>query len=130
MNWFGSQKGALSLSFIALSSLLLQSYIDTRYILVEDYAWFGASFVLVWTLGYTAILGGWIWALISAAEGRKRAFMVLLGYGVLTAIWIGAGSLVLFLSVPAEGILFSFNLLSGAAASISVAYFLRQAPGK
>jgi hypothetical protein len=71
-------RGSLVLSFLALLSVLVRSYYDTRSILVEDFGHLGRGFTLVWILGFTAIIGGWIWALMSAARGSRAALIALL----------------------------------------------------
>jgi uncharacterized YccA/Bax inhibitor family protein len=127
MAWFTSLKGVVALSFVALLSLLVRSYADTRFILVEDYGHFGMGFVVLWILGYTAIVGGWIWALVAAAGGSRRALIALLAYALVTGLGFGVASLVLFASVPAEVLIFSASLITGVLAATSVSFRLREA---
>lgn len=124
--WFISLNGAITLSMIALFSLLARSYADTRYILVEDFGSLGMGIVVLWIIGYTAIIGGWIWSLVAAAKGSRRALVILLVYALLTALWFGAGSLVQYASVPAEYIIFSLSLITGVLATLSVSLQLRE----
>jgi hypothetical protein len=118
--------GSVTLSVIALLSLLVRSYADTRYILVEDYAQLGSGFVVIWILGFTALIGGWIWALLAAAKGSRQALIGLFAYALLTGLGAGAASLLLFASVPAEVVIFSACLVTGLASSVSIVFQLQR----
>jgi hypothetical protein len=123
--WFNSPDGSIALSLLALLSLLARSYVDTRYILVEDYADQGMGFVIVWILAFTLIIGGWIWALLAAARGSRRALIGMFVYALLTGVGAGAASILLFTSQLAEVFIFTASLVTGLAASISIAFQLR-----
>jgi len=123
--WFRKIKGVLWLSFIALLSLLARSYVDTAFILAEDYSKFGAGFTVVWVLGFTAISGGWVWALVAAAGGNRKSLTVLLVYALVCALGFGAGSLIAYVSYPIEYLIFGANLVTGAVAATSVFQHLR-----
>lgn len=125
MTWVRSLNGVLVLSFLALLTLLLRSYADTAFILPEDFSQLGLGFAAIWILGFTAILGGWIWALISAAKGSRRAVYVLLVYAAVNAIGFGAASLVGYSDQFAEVLVFGSSLLFGALALISGWLYLR-----
>lgn len=125
MTWFRSARGAVTLSFAALVSLLVRSYVDTGFILPEDFGHLGMGFAALWVLGWSAITGGWIWALVAAAAGGGRgAWIALLVYALVTALLFGAWSLIRFLAVPAELAVFSASLVTGVLASVSVGFQL------
>jgi hypothetical protein len=124
--WFRSQTGALELSFIALLSLLFRALFDTRYILPQDFQYLGERFDVVWLAGYTAVVGGWIWALTAAALGSRRALYGLLIYASLGGLLFGFASLILFADHLAEIILFSVSTLAGTLAALSCAALLRR----
>lgn len=125
--WLRSQAGCIALSFVALLTLLVRSYTDTRYILVEDFSALGPGFVALWSLGYAAIIGGWVWALLrAAARDTRAAWMVLLGLGLLTGLGFGAASLVAFANFGVELVVYGANLIAGIASSVAAAGQLRR----
>ncbi len=118
--WFTSSDGAITLSLLALLGLLVRSYADTRYILVEDFNSLGSGFVVLWIFGYTAIIGGWIWALLAASYRRRGGWIALFIFTLLTALIFGAASLLVFANFTVEFVLFGANLITGTLASIAV----------
>lgn len=66
--------------------------------------------------------------LAATTGGSRRALIVLLIYALVAALWFGAASLVLFLSVPAELVLFSSSLIAGILAAIALFRQLWRAP--
>ena len=125
MKWFRSSNGVILLSFLALLSLLFRSYTDTAYILPGDYSGFGTNFSILWFFGYTAILGGWIWALVLTGKGNRGGLMTLLVYSIIVALVFGAISLLVFISYPVEILIYGSNLLFGSIAFVSVVFRLR-----
>ena len=125
MKWFRSSNGAVLLSFFAMLSLLFRSYTDTAYILPGDYSGFGTNFSILWFFGYTAILGGWIWALVLTGKGNRGGLMTLLVYSIIVALVFGAISLLVFISYPVEILIYGSNLLFGSIAFVSVVFRLR-----
>ena len=125
MKWFRSSNGAVLLSFFAMLSLLFRSYIDTAYILPGDYSGFGTNFSILWFLGYTAILGGWIWALIAAGKDSRGGLITLLVYSIIVALVFGAISLLVFVSYPVEILVYGANFLFGSIAFVSILFRLR-----
>jgi uncharacterized YccA/Bax inhibitor family protein len=103
-----------------------RSYFDTRYILVEDFGSLGTGFVALWILGYTAIIGGWMWALLAATSDRPGAWITLLGFALLTGLGFGAASLLAFANFAAEFVLFGASLVAGALASVAVGLQLQR----
>jgi uncharacterized YccA/Bax inhibitor family protein len=123
--WFRSANGVLWLSFFALLSLLVRSYVDTAFILAEDYSRLGFNFTILWILGYMGIIGGWIWALVATAKGSRRSLIALLVYAIIIALGFGAASLLVFVSYPIEILIFGISLITGSIASISALLRLR-----
>lgn len=126
MKWFRSSNGAVTLSFTSLLSLLVRSYVDTGFILLQDFGHLGMGFATLWVLGWSAIVGGWIWALVAAAaRGSRGAWIALLVYALVTALLFGAWSIVSFLSEPAELAIFSASLVTGILAGVAAAFQLK-----
>jgi len=125
MKWFRSSNGVVLLSFLALLSLLFRSYTDTAYILPGDYSGFGTKFSILWFFGYTAILGGWIWALVAAGKDSRGGLITLLVYSIIVALVFGAISLLVFVSYPVEILIYGSNLLFGSIAFVSILFRLR-----
>ena len=125
MKWFRSSNGAVLLSFFAMLSLLFRSYIDTAYILPGDYSGFGTNFSILWFFGYTAILGGWIWALIAAGKDSRGGLITSLVYSIIVALIFGAISLLVFVSYPVEILVYGANFLFGSIAFVSILFRLR-----
>jgi len=123
MTLFRSSNGVGLLSFLALLSLLFRSYMDKAYILPGDYSGFGTNFSILWFFGYTAILGGWIWALVSAGKDSRGGLITLLVYSIVVALVFGVLLLLIFVSYPAEILVYGANFIFGSIAFVSV--FLR-----
>jgi len=125
MKWFQSSNGVVLLSFLALLSLLFRSYTDTAYILPGDYSGFGTNFSILWFFGYTAILGGWIWALVAAGKDSRGGLVTLLVYSIIVALVFGTISLLVFVSYPLEILIYGSNLLFGSIAFVSILFRVR-----
>ena len=123
--WFRSSSGVVLLSFLAVLSLLFRSYFDTAYILPEDYSEFGSNFPILWFFGYTAIIGGWIWALVAAGKDSRGGLITLLVYSTVVALGFGAASLITLVSYPVEILIFGSNFLFGSIAFVSVVFRLK-----
>jgi uncharacterized YccA/Bax inhibitor family protein len=124
--WYTSPSGAITLSLVALLTLLVRSYLDTRYILVEDFGSLGTGFVALWILVYAAIIGGWMWALLAATADRQGAWITLLGFALMTGLGFGAASLLAFANFAVEFVLFGASLVAGLFASAAVGLQLRR----
>jgi hypothetical protein len=117
---FQSLGAVLFTSFLALMSLLVRSYVDTRYILVEDFADMGQGFVGMWIIGYSLVVGGWVWSLISAGRGSTRALYALLVLAIAGSAWFGLGSIILYADHPVEFVIFGASLITGCLAIASI----------
>lgn len=127
ITYLRSRAGGVALSFAALLTLLVRSYTDTRYILVEDFGSLGTGFVAVWIVGYVAIIGVWVWALLRAQAADSRgAWLTLLGLGLLTGLGLGAASLVAFANLRVELVVYGANLIVGIASSAVAAGHVRR----
>jgi len=125
MKWIRSSNGVVVSSLLAMLSLLFRSYMDTAYILPGDYSGFGTNFSILWFFGYTAILGGWIWALVAAGKDSRGGLITLLIYSIVVALVFGVLSLLIFVSYPVEIPIYGSNLLFGSIAFVSVLFRLR-----
>ncbi|MEJ2265510.1 MAG: hypothetical protein P8X95_18875 [Anaerolineales bacterium] len=124
--WFTSRKGALTLSLIALLTLLARSYYDTRFILTEEFSPLAPGMDTWGIIGYTAIVGGNIAILLAATGNSRAAWIALLVYNLFTGLGMGAGSLVVYLSNTLELVIFTASLITGVPAALSVGFQLRR----
>jgi hypothetical protein len=125
--WLRSRAGGVALSYAAFLALLVRSYTDTRFILVEDFGALGTGFVILWIVGYAALIGGWTWALLRAAVGHGRgAWLALLGFGLLAGFGFGAASLLAFANFRAELVVYGANLVTGVASAVAAWVQLRR----
>ncbi len=132
--WFTSLNGVVTLSVVALLTLVGRTFLDARYVLTEDYPDAGKGMVGLSILGFLALVGGWIWALLATAGGSQAAMIVLMVLNVLTGLGAGAASLLAFHPVmpsakPMGEIALWSNLIVGVIASISVGLRLWGAGG-
>lgn len=119
--------GCIALSFVALVTLLVRSYTDTRYILVEDFSDLGPGFIVIWITGYAALIGGWVWALLRAATTDARGpWTALLGFALLTGLGFGAASWLAYADFGVELLVYGANLIVGIAASAASGIQLRR----
>ncbi len=125
--WFTSRNGALTLSFIAMLSLLARSYYDVRYILVEEYSQLMAGMDILWIVALTAIVGGNMAALMAATGDRRGGWVAVFVYNLITGLGWGAASLVAFLSNSLELVIFTASLVTGVLAAAAVGSRLRSA---
>lgn len=122
-----SPTGSIALSYVALITLLVRSYTDTRYILVQDFSDLGPGFVGIWITGYAALIGGWVWALLRAATADGRGtWTALLGFGLLTGLGFGAASLLAYANFGVELLVYGANLIMGIGASWASGVQLRR----
>lgn len=125
---------AIAFSVIALLSLLGRTSLDYRYVFAEDFPAWGPGLVGLVTLLYVAIAGGWIWALLAAARGRRGAWIILLGFALLTGLGLGAASIVRFWppmqsATPLGEIALLADLVFGLLAALTAWLQLRQPAG-
>lgn len=124
-SWLTSGKGVLTLSLIALLTLLARSYYDTRYILVNEYSSMAPSMDSLWILGFTVIVGGNVAVLLAATGNSRAALYGLLVYNLVIGLGFGAASLVAFTSNGLELVIFTASLIAGVLAAVLVGYRLR-----
>lgn len=123
--WFRSGKGAITLSLIALLSLLARSYYDTRYILVEEFSSLISGMDTLWIIIFTVIVGGNIVVLLAAAGNSRRAWFALLFYNLLIGLGFGAAYLSAATNDPLLFVIITANLVAGVLAAVAVAFRLR-----
>lgn len=95
---FTSLDGAVTLSVMALLTELWRAFVDFQY----EYSIFlnGTGAVLVGTLLYTVLFGGWAWALLRALRGSRRALIAAFIINLLFLLVLPIGSLVAFCPSP------------------------------
>lgn len=123
--WFSSRKGAITLSVIALLSLLARSYYDTRYILVEEYSPLVPGMDTLWIIGFTVIVGSNVVVLLAAVGNSRRAWIALLIYNLLIGLGFGAAYLSAAMNNPLAFVIITSNLIAGILAAVAVVFQLR-----
>ena len=129
-SWFSSLNGAITLSVIALLAQLWRAFMDFQYEYSNFFKSTGA--VLLGTLLYTVLFGGWAWALLRALRGSHGALIAVLIINVLFLLVLPVGSLVAYCPSPCPELwpLFELanwiNLLFGLLATLALALQLRQ----
>ena len=129
-NWFTSLNGAIVLSAIALLTELWRAFVDFQH----EYSSFlnGTGAVLLGTLLYTALFGGWAWALLQAMRGQRGALITALIINVLFLLVIPVGTLVTYCPSPCPTLwpvmelANWFNLLFGLLSAVAIGLQLGQ----
>ncbi len=129
-NWFTSQDGAVTLSVIALLTELWRALLDFQYEYANILNNVGA--VLLVTLLYTTLFGGWAWALLGSMCGNRSFLIAALIINLLFLLVIPIGTLVVYCPSPCPTLwpimeLANWiNLLFGILAAGALALQLRQ----
>ena len=129
-SWFTSLNGAITLSVIALLTELWRAFVDFQY----EYSNFLNSMgaLLLATLLYTALFGGWAWALLRAMRGSRSALIAALIINLLVLLAIPVGTLVAYCPSPCPELwplmeLANWiNVLFGLLATVALSLQLRQ----
>ncbi|MBI1259501.1 MAG: hypothetical protein GC204_18695 [Chloroflexi bacterium] len=136
--WFMSLNGAVTLGILAFVTLIARlTFLDALY--VPEFSAFlpesQPATIALTMLVYMVLVGGWVWALLAAAQGSRGGLIVSLLFSLLTAF--GGGLFTLMTLCPngcaappvGNGIVWA-NLISGLAASIALIFQLtrRQSP--
>ena len=131
-NWFTSLNGAVTLSVLALLTLLARSMgLDAMFVLpdkmgVRQDQPATVALLMVWTM---ALFGGWIWALLAAVRGGRGGVIVALIFSLLSGL-LGGFSLVAFCvpscaAPPVGNIIVWAEMITGLAASAALGLQLR-----
>ena len=91
MTWFSSLNGAITISVIALMSVVGRSFLDARYVLAEDMPNASKAAVAGWALFTMALVGGWVRVLVAAAQGSRGGLIAALAIALFTGLLGGAG---------------------------------------
>ncbi len=130
-SWFTSLNGVITLSVIALLTELWRAFVDFQ----NEYSNFlnGTGAVLLGTLVYTALFGGWAWALLRALRGSRKALIAALIINLLFLLVLPIGSLVAYCPSPcselwplmelANWINLLFGLLAAAAVALQLSQY-------
>lgn len=97
-SWFTSRSGAVTLSVIALFTELWRAFVDFQH----EYSNFlnNTGAVLLGALLYTALFGGWAWALLRAMRGSRSALITALSINLLFLLVFPIGTLVAYCPSP------------------------------
>ncbi len=127
--WFTSLNGAITLSAVALLSMLARTFLDFQFVFNEFAPGPGQAGLAI--LVMTAIFGGWLWALLAAVQNRRAGLIGALAFSLLG---IGGGLATMFALCPspcptAGGLMEIanwLNLISGLLATVAIGLHLRQ----
>ena len=128
--WLTSLNGAITLAVIALLTELWRAFVDFQH----QYSIFfnTMGILLLATLLYTALFGGWAWALLRAMRASRSALIAALIINLLFLLAIPVGTLVAYCPSPCRELwplmeLANWiNLLFGLLATVALALQLRQ----
>lgn len=97
-NWFNSLNSGITLSVLSLLIFLGRTFIDFYYVYQE----FGLSVGMVGlvTVINLALFGGWLWGLLSAVQGSRRALAITFGFNLFFLLFIAVGTLVSYCPSP------------------------------
>jgi hypothetical protein len=119
-NWLTSRQGAITLSLLALLSLLARSYYDTRYILTEEFSPLAPWMDTSWIFFFTVIVGANMAVLLAATGDRRGAWIALFIFNLVTGLGLGAASLWAYTSNTLELVVFIASLITGLVAALAV----------
>jgi hypothetical protein len=130
VTWFTSQKGAIALSVIGLLSFIAYAFLVSRYILENLTPGVGAAFIE--TLIVLAIVGGWVWGLLTALEGNRSGLIVILICSLLPSLFT-IYDLVLYSPIkdgwPLLQIVVWITFITNVVAVVAVALRLKNTSG-
>ncbi len=123
--WFTSLNGAVTLSALALLSFIGYTLMEMRYFLEN---WIpGDSAAMIETITILLIVGGWLWALFAARNGKQGGLIALLAlslFAVLIALY--DVQYVLYTPMPwPEQLMVVVMGVVGVIAAVAVGVYLR-----
>jgi hypothetical protein len=127
-NWFTSLNAVISLSVISLLVFLGRTFIDFYYVYREFSL--DVGMVTLAILINLALFGGWIWGLLSAAQGSRRGLITVFGFNLFFLLVIAVGTLVSYCPSPCRtgwpiGEIFIWaSLVAGLLGSLSSGFKL------
>lgn len=126
--WFTSLNGAVTLSVLALLTLLGYTSLFAMFVLPDE---MGVSqdqpaTVALFILWAMAPFGGWVWALLAAVRGGRIGLIVTLIFSLLSAL-MGGFSLLVYCAAPKGCVAWPVGditvwveLITGLAASVAL----------
>jgi hypothetical protein len=84
-DWFAAPKGATTLSVIGLLTFIAYAFLVSRYLLEQLTPGILAAFIE--TVIVLAIVGGWVWGLLSASSGSQSGWIVLIITSLLPTLF-------------------------------------------
>jgi hypothetical protein len=130
MKWFTSLDGTITLTAIALLSLIGRTFVDFQFVYPEFAS--GALMAGLSVLSMVALFGGFLWGLLAATRGSRGGLIACLIFTVLLSLGGGIGTLVSLCPSPCQTawpvmeIANWSNLLTGALAVSAQIIQLRQ----
>lgn len=98
ITWFKSLSGAITLAVISLLVFLGRTFIDF-YFVYDEFA-LDIGMIGITILFHLALFGGWIWGLLAAVQGSRRALIVVFGFNLFFLLFIAVGTLVSYCPSP------------------------------
>lgn len=126
-NWFTSLNGAVTLSVLALLTLLARTTgLDAMFVLPSEMGVrqdqpATVAVIVLWTI---ALFGGWIWALLVVMRGSRGGLIAALVFSLLSGL-LGAFTLLVLCPAgcavqPLGNIIVWAELITGLAASFAL----------
>ncbi|MBI2862465.1 MAG: hypothetical protein HYX89_06575 [Chloroflexi bacterium] len=129
ISWFTSLNGAITLSLVALLTFVGRTFVDYQYVYPEFFPSPGQALVSI-TIN-VALVGGWIWALLAVASGKRGGLIAVLLFALLLSVGFGVATLVAFCPSPCPTawplgeVANWINLIAGVVAAVAVGLQLR-----
>lgn len=126
IDWMKSSRTVVLLSSISLLLMLERIFLDFRYVAVEMEAPQAyMPFTAPYMIGAFLIIGGWVWALLTAVQGSRLALIPLLAFNALGVVFAVSTVAVLCptpcqTAAPITDILVYLQLVISLAAIVSV----------
>jgi len=98
ITWIKSLNGAITLAVISLLVFLGRTFIDF-YFVYDEFA-LDIGMIGITILFHLALFGGWIWGLLAAVQGSRRALIVVFGFNLFFLLFIAVGTLVSYCPSP------------------------------
>lgn len=99
-NWMQSTRTAILLSAATYVLFLERLFLDFRYVALEMEA---VDAIMPFTAPYMGIsliiFGGWLWALLTAVQGKRGVFILMLVFNLL-ALLLGVSTLLFLCPTP------------------------------
>lgn len=97
-----SLRAPVAVSVVAYLVFLERAFLDWRFVYDEFMSDTDVGTASATLAFYLVMAGIWLWALMAAARGSRRALVALLGLALLLLVGLGIGTLVSFCPSPCQ----------------------------